>query len=701
MFSENRKISDRQVFRLLTYDLLGIGTLLLPSALAGCAAEDGIFCLAAGIFLALGYVKILALLCRKMQESYVRELFGQYKKIVGGLLLWMYFCYFVWTASYTAYIFGVLITNNLVEHIGYRTVLFLLLLFTFYGMMGGIEGRARIYELLFWILMIPFFMMLLSAGREVDADYWGPVFATGFLKGMQGSLLAGSFFSSLTILPFLKEYTHEEKLGKMAEKAVCFSGVIFVALYLILEGIFGSTALKSMRFPVVTMMSSVQTGGGFLKRTDAFMFGIWFFTLYALLNSMVFYAGNIVKEIWTETVFKKMQAEKREKRKGQLEKGCDLIVVLLVYLGAYLLFRYEEVFAFTQTVLWKAGFVFVTAVPVVLLLLKKREKNRRKCRKAGVMILFFGALFLQGCGTVELEDKEFPVLLTVSDEEQFEKNWMNYKYEKNKVIDYRHLKVILIEETFLENEAQMNGLLNVLQKENEIPWNTYVMVTKDCEAMEQKEADMEDVLGTYLEELLENTSGIRQKKYATLGTLYKEQKNHKETCFLPYVELDCGKPVIGAYQVWKRGKADAVVDVRTAKTAFLTQNGMEEFVTELTGHSYAELTDPHSRIRLLDATDQYGRRIRLVTVTLTGEGTVQGIRENTATEAEKEKWNDLLREQFETTAEEALKQGIDVTNSYKKLGSCKRSWYAEYQNMPGQYEEDIEIKYQVDIHWND
>ena len=34
MFSENNQISGRQVFRLLTYDFLGMGTLLLPTMLA-------------------------------------------------------------------------------------------------------------------------------------------------------------------------------------------------------------------------------------------------------------------------------------------------------------------------------------------------------------------------------------------------------------------------------------------------------------------------------------------------------------------------------------------------------------------------------------------------------------------------------------------------------------------------------------------
>ena len=49
MFSENNQISGRQVFRLLTYDYLGMGPLLLPTMLADTAGRVGIFCSLAGI----------------------------------------------------------------------------------------------------------------------------------------------------------------------------------------------------------------------------------------------------------------------------------------------------------------------------------------------------------------------------------------------------------------------------------------------------------------------------------------------------------------------------------------------------------------------------------------------------------------------------------------------------------------------------
>ena len=40
MFSSNEKISGRQAFRLLVFDLLGLGTLLIPAAVAGFCGRD-------------------------------------------------------------------------------------------------------------------------------------------------------------------------------------------------------------------------------------------------------------------------------------------------------------------------------------------------------------------------------------------------------------------------------------------------------------------------------------------------------------------------------------------------------------------------------------------------------------------------------------------------------------------------------------
>ena len=221
MFSENNQISGRQVFRLLTYDFLGMGTLLLPTMLADTAGRDGIFCILAGILSTFLYLKLLRYLLKGMKTSYPDFLKQKCGKVCGYVLWGGYFLYFILMASYTAYLFSTLMLNGLVENISFYLVLLLILLLAFYGMAGGIEGRARVYEMLFWFLMIPLFLMLFAACREVKPAYWSPVFVADGKEMLSGSYYVLFCYSMVSIVLFLKEYVADrKKCVGAAEKAV-------------------------------------------------------------------------------------------------------------------------------------------------------------------------------------------------------------------------------------------------------------------------------------------------------------------------------------------------------------------------------------------------------------------------------------------------------------------------------------------------
>ena len=765
MFSENNQISGRQVFRLLTYDFLGIGTLLLPTMLANTAGRDGIFCILAGILLTFLYLKLLKCMLKDMETSYPDFLKQKCGKVCGYVLWSGYFLYFILMASYTAYLFSTLMLNGLVENISFYLVLLLILLLAFYGMAGGIEGRARVYEMLFWFLMIPLFLMLFAACREVKPTYWSPVFVADGKEMLNGSYYVFFCYSMVSIVLFLKEYVSDDKKHiSAAEKAVWFSGGVFAVLYLILLGLFGVDALAQMKFPAVTMMSRVQVTGGFLKRTDAFMFSIWFFTLYAMLNSMVFYSGNLAAKVIRDC---------GGFLGGKKRMLPYLILLLLVYGVAVLFYRDQQFLDCVTFLLWKIGTPFVVGVPVFLCLFGrmpdhgmgergKKENNdqskpHKKKMRAGVMACFLlGCLFLQGCNVAELEDKAFPVLLNIRDQDDFQSAWLNHEYTGNKEVDYNHLKVVLIERSFLEKEAAVDDMLSMLEQEKEVPWNAYVMTTESCDRLAQTEEELDTLLGNYLEELLENTSGINQKAYPTLGMLYEERANHLETLYIPFVDIEgeqsgavaddiereeqsgavpddtgkeeehkiniTGKPQITAYEVWKRGTAAGLVDTDTARAAFFTQNFADDYTLKLAPELYVKVDAASCRLKETEEIGAGGLTEQIVTVTVTGEGEIlsgtvsagenatNAEAENTETKITNNSYEKMTRkkEQLLNTrmedylngiATHALEKEIDITNSYRNLGADNRTWYFKYQNAPAAYEKDIKIQYLVKINW--
>lgn len=699
MFSENNQISGRQVFRLLTYDFLGMGTLLLPTMLADTAGRDGIFCILAGILATFLYLKLLRYLLKGMKTSYPDFLKQKCGKVCGYVLWGGYFLYFILMASYTAYLFSTLMLNGLVENISFYLVLLLILLLAFYGMAGGIEGRARVYEMLFWFLMIPLFLMLFAACREVKPAYWSPVFVADGKEMLSGSYYVLFCYSMVSIVLFLKEYVADrKKCVGAAEKAVWFSGGVFAALYLILIGLFGVGALAQMKFPAVTMMSRVQVTGGFLKRTDAFMFSIWFFTLYAMLNSMVFYSGNLAEKVIRDC------GGYLEGKKRMLPY---LILLLLVYGVTVLFYRNQQFLDCVTFLLWKIGTPFVVGVPVLLCLTGERKKHNKKVRVLVLVCFLFGCLFLQGCNVAELEDKAFPVLLNIRDQDDFQNVWLNHEYAGNKEVDYNHLKVVLIERSFLEKEAEVEDMLSMLEQEKEVPWNAYVMTTESCDRLAQTEGELDVLLGNYLEELLENTSGIDQKAYPTLGMLYEERVNHLETLYIPFVDIegeqsgavqdDTEKPQITAYEVWKRGRAAGLVDTDTAREAFFTQNFADDYTLQLAPELYVKVDAASCRVKETEKIGVGGLTEQIVTVTVTGEGEILS---GTVSASEKEQLlNTRMEDYLNAAAAHALEKEIDITNSYRNLGADNRTWYFKYQNTPAAYEKDIKIQYLVKINW--
>lgn len=724
MFSENNQISGRQVFRLLTYDFLGMGTLLLPTMLADTAGRDGIFCILAGILSTFLYLKLLRYLLKGMKTSYPDFLKQKCGKVCGYVLWGGYFLYFILMASYTAYLFSTLMLNGLVENVSFYLVLMLILLLAFYGMAGGIEGRARVYEMLFWFLMIPLFLMLFAACREVKPAYWSPVFVADGKEMLNGSYYVFFCYSMVSIVLFLKEYVSDDKKHiSAAEKAVWFSGGVFAVLYLILIGLFGVEALAQMKFPAVTMMSRVQVTGGFLKRTDAFMFSIWFFTLYAMLNSMVFYSGNLAAKVIRDC------GGYLEGKKRMLPY---LILLLLVYGVTVLFYRNQQFLDCVTFLLWKIGTPFVVGVPILLCLTGERKKHKKKVRVLVLVCFLFGCLFLQGCNVAELEDKAFPVLLNIRDQDDFQNVWLNHEYAGNKKVDYNHLKVVLIERSFLEKEAEVEDMLSMLEQEKEVPWNAYVMTTESCDRLAQTEGELDVLLGNYLEELLENTSGIDQKAYPTLGMLYEERANHLETLYIPFVDIEgeqsgaveddtekeeqsatvwddtekeeeeqqpvmTGKPQITAYEVWKRGRAAGLVDTDTARAAFFTQNFADDYTLQLAPELYVKVDAASCRVKEIEKIGAGGLTGQIVTVTVTGEGEILS---GTVSASEKEQLlNTRMEDYLNAAATHALEKETDITNSYRNLGADNRTWYFKYQNTPAAYEKDIKIQYLVKINW--
>ncbi len=358
MFSNNGQISIRQIRRLLIFDLFGVSSLLLPGMLAGTAGTDGIFCIGAGALLALAYLGLLGRVLKQMKGSLSQYL----KEVLGGFLrdvvMLFFLFFFLLLGAFVLYQLTGLVRSWLLPEGSYSLISVLILLLAAYGTIRGLEGRARIYEILFWFLLAPLLLMLLFALRGANPDYWTPVAVSG------GSFLAGSltvfvFFLPVFLVLFLKPHCNKpEKLLKCAGWAVGVAAVLNAVIYLALLGNFQVKTTVALERPVITLMSMVKLPGGFFERMDALMTAIWFFSMFALMNTGVFYSGHILKELFHEK---------------KTHYGL-LAVLALEFIGARCFFTYQRAEGLYRSFLaYVAGPVLV-ALPLVLWIVGRIRK---------------------------------------------------------------------------------------------------------------------------------------------------------------------------------------------------------------------------------------------------------------------------------------------------------------------------------------
>lgn len=718
MFSNNRKISIRQAKRLMILDLFGISSLLLPGLLAKTAGTDGIFCIAAAGLLAFGYLWLLEKVINQMDGDY----YGYLKRVTGNfpadILMIFYLFFFLLLSAFGLYQLTGLIRAWLLPEGSYGWICFLLLAVAAYAAIRGMEVRARIYEMLFWILGIPLLVMLILAARGVDVNYWTPVAVSSFSGFSAGTMSVFAFFLPLFFIQFLKPYcARPERLSGGARWAVGITAALNGIIYLILIGTFQVKTTEVLKRPIITLMSMVKLPGEFLARLDAFMTAIWFFSLFALINTGVFYSGHVLKALF------------REKK-----TSYGLLVVLVLEFGGarwfYVYPQAEEVF---MTYIRYIAMPVLVILPVLLLILGKH-----KARKVAGLLSMTVVLLLNGCSARELEDKGFPMAIGIDKDEEnivltfdfpdlsesekgespsqrplsfsveggaYYESQKAYENNTNKVLDYSHLKAIVISQEFLADNEELRELLAWLEQEEVLARNTCLFVAQDrASNILALTGQTSGTMGKYLEQMVDTQEDFKANKVVTIGDLMNQWHNQNEVLLIPVLINNGGVPSITKYAAMDAFVYKGTVSVEESMKAFLCQGLLSRFLYQLQGGTVFQLTNLKPEIKILGNSQagdsQVGDSQITVQVALSGEARMQKAgRDEAQTKGMQKKQLDQQLEETLAVAADQMKDapGIDLTNSFILLGGYARGLYDRYQQDPVGYEKSLNYRFLVDM----
>lgn len=541
-FAQNESISPRQLYRLYVFNLLGVGTLVLPNNLAKLG-KYGFISIALGVLMAWLFMWIVSEVREQKKSIYDRS-FGKTahaKMLIYDLIIAIYE---LSQAAFLAWIFVKLIRDSLIPDESFTVVLLLIMAVCVYALSGGVECRARVYEVVFFFVLIPLAAMLLFALSDVRSDYLMIKDRVGVEFGI-ADIFAGAYYvfaASISVfnILFVRERTASQIRWSVSKAILTYAGILFL-LYAVLLGSFGKYSLSEIEFPAVVLMSDVQIKGSFFKRADALMLSVWFFTLFSVLIMSLYYAvlrcenfaKNTTKAIFTFNKSRGFSNNKQlscdrqkshDKEKSTMRSWCIIFVIAVTVTLAYILESGDEI------VKKYLGFLLCIAIPVIV-------------------VLTIG-LMLTGCSAVELEERCFPTLAAVdivdvvshrdvsanenSGYIEFYYN-MDKSYEPeyaddiktavdsfeerlSQKADTNHLKVILIGKTLRNDKAAYASFMEYCKISKKFPRNTYVCIADDIN-------DIFDNMGDYYEQKINKENHEDGEPIITLGTLLDDYTN--------------------------------------------------------------------------------------------------------------------------------------------------------------------------------
>lgn len=537
-FAQNESISLRQLYRLYVFNLLGVGTLVLPNNLAKLG-KYAFISIALGVFMAWLFMWIVSEVRERRKTIYDGSIdkTKYAKMLIYDLIIAIYE---LSQAAFLAWIFVKLIRDSLIPDESFTVVLLVIMAVCAYALSGGVECRARVYEVVFFFVLIPLAAMLLFALSDVRLDYLMIKDRVGVDFGI-ADIFAGAYYvfaASISVFNvlFVKERTASQIRGSVSKAIFTYAGILFL-LYAVLIGNFGKYSLSEIEFPAVVLMSDVQIKGSFFKRADALMLSVWFFTLFSVLNMSLYYAvlrcenfaENTRKIIFTfnknqhscsNKQFGSDRQKSHDKEKSTMRSWCIIFVIAVTVTLAYILESGDEI------VKKYLGFLLCIAIPVIV-------------------VLTIG-LMLTGCSAVELEERCFPTLAAVdivaaATDETTDKEVVEFYYNMDKSYepeyaddiktavdsfeerlsqkaDTNHLKVILIGKTLRNDKAAYSDFMEYCKTSKKFPRNTYVCIADDIN-------DIFDNMGDYYEQKMNKENHEDGEPIITLGTLLDDYTN--------------------------------------------------------------------------------------------------------------------------------------------------------------------------------
>lgn len=739
MFSDNEKISLRQFKRIIVFDLLSISGLIIPRIAVGFAGRDGLISIILGVVIALIYSAIIIIITKNLNENFLDYSIHNAGRFITFIVGALYVLKLFACCVFATRLFGDVINETILLKTDPRIIIIMLLLISAYAAFKGFEVRARITEVLYFIIIVPLAVLLLFGLRDAQVSNLMPLFTespVSIIKGGYGVFLTFSLLELILFSePFIKVHktnvSKEKSIFSHVSQALVIGGIMDLLLFIVTVGILGIEETKAKVWSTLSIIQIIRLPGGFIQRQDALIICFWMLSIFTIISGFIYYICFISGKIFHVSS----------------QNYLIIPIILLVFGASAIPMDADQYYKLFGKYMMYIGIPQSLLLPLIILLIGKLRKTGHTkvvAKSLIIMAILFTSTCLTGCSDmteienrnfiqamgIDLEGDEIKVYYVMPDLEAItgqptkdsekliielkgKDYWEieeDYQLQSAKKLDFSHLKVIILGKNIANNSRKLNELLLYIKDNPEIARNTLLFLgEKDANDIISLNGDIHGGIGQYLEHLDRiNLTKIGKTK-VTIGNLTHGKNSDSAIVKVPIIKpLKEAAKNIGL-AVFKESRL--VYELNEEESDYINlANGNGEniriFIKE------REEGIPKYVIRVVNVSRNvefsWVNGKPMMTFNISGSGLVEKGTKDTGNTSQASKieiiqnaenqCNKQIKEKTTKLLDKIMKENnIDILNLYRMTSYKNKDMWLKYENRTEQFIRDLEYTVEVDM----
>ncbi|BCJ99876.1 endospore germination permease [Anaerocolumna chitinilytica] len=739
MFSDNDRISLRQFSRLLVFDLFSISGLIIPNIAAASSGRDGLLAICLGTLYAFIYGYLILSLCKQTGGRYLNfcdDTFGRFVTFFVAIpyIIKLFFC-----LVFSAKLFGQVINQTLLADTDNRIIILFLLVVSAYSASKGMEVRARITEIIYFLVIIPIILFLFLGIRKVDPGNITPLFTENLKDIGTGSYLVLLTFSALEMMIFAAPMIHYRKsdlskgkrLYNYAARAIIITGILDILMYIVTMGLLGRKETADKLWSAINIFQMVKIPGGIVQRQDAFILSIWLLSIFTLTAALFYYltyiSGHVLK----------------------LSSRNYLLVpfILLAFGVAVIPIDTEQFYYFFKKYMMYIGMPQSLILPFLVACTGKLKKFINKKAIINTMfaiVITAGAFTLTGCSDMtEIEDKNFiqavgidtegkdmikvyyilpdlqalteqgaedPKKLKLSfSDKDFTEIEQDYGLENNKRLDFSQLKAVILGNGIAKDKEKMDAFLTYVENKYEFGRNTPIFLAENtAKEIMDLNSNIEGGIGDFLAQLSRINLKNNGIKEIDAGDLILARNEGNMNIVIPMLRAEETKMRVSGIGIYSAGTVQLHATEKESDFIYFASGFGKNKILYLPETNEDELPKYVLKINRITRTMEFRNADGkpYLNMIIEGNASIQkGLakKEDEARNEDikkiEEECNDYVKKNIQKTITAiCINEKLDYLNLYRMTGYRNKSLWLEYKDDPEKFLENITINLKVNFH---